>query len=84
MDGILTQIPLDNNYYANEDILRFLNDSFKNIKQTHPHGESLNADWPHPSHVQDIVCKSSGQFIYASAVINFLSSHLQIQLLNLI
>ena len=74
MDGILTQIPLDNNYHADEDILHFLAASFEEIKQTHPYGESLGADWPPPNHIQEIVQKSSGQFIYASVVVNFLSS----------
>ncbi len=65
MDSISTQIPLDNNYKPEEDILHFLNARFDNIKQTHPFRGSLCADWPCPSHVQEIVRKSSGQFIYA-------------------
>ncbi len=73
MDSILTQIPLDDNYKPEEDILHFLNERFDEIKQTHPFRGSLCADWPSPSHVQEIVCKSSGQFIYASVVINFIS-----------
>ena len=73
MHGILTRLPLDDNYQPEKDILRFLNDSFEEIKQTHPYGEGLGAEWPSPNHVQEIVSKSSGQFIYASVVINFVS-----------
>ena len=74
MTGILKQLPLDNNYRADEDIRRFLNDSFEEIKQTHPLRKRLAADWPSPGHIQEIVEKSSGQFIYASVVIKFLLS----------
>ena len=74
MTGILKQLPLDDNYRADEDILRFLNDSFDEIKQTHPFRKRLAADWPSPDHIQEIVEKSSGQFIYASVVIKFLLS----------
>ncbi|KJA20951.1 hypothetical protein HYPSUDRAFT_42550 [Hypholoma sublateritium FD-334 SS-4] len=76
MAGNLTQLPLDDNYQPEKDILRFLNDSFDEIKQTHPFGKRLGTDWPLPEHVQEIVVKSSGQFIYASVVINFLSAPL--------
>ena len=74
MTGILSQIPLDNNYQAEEDIRRFLEDILNEIKQTHPFRKSLAVDWPSPDHVQEIVDKSSGQFIYASVVIKFLFS----------
>ena len=74
MTGILKQLPLDDNYRADEDIRRFLNDRFEEIKQTHPLRKRLAADWPSPDHIQEIVEKSSGQFIYASVVIKFLSS----------
>ncbi|KJA20941.1 hypothetical protein HYPSUDRAFT_763649 [Hypholoma sublateritium FD-334 SS-4] len=74
MNGILTQLPLDDNYQSEEDILCFLNDSFDEIKQTHPFGKSLDDHWPLPAHVDEIVEKSSGQFIYASVVIGFISN----------
>lgn len=51
-----------------------MNDSFNEIKQTHPAGESLGTEWPLPEHVEEIARKSSGQFIYASVVIHFLSA----------
>ncbi len=74
MNNLLAQIPLDDNYHAEEDILRFLNDSFDEIKQKHPLFNRLATDWPCSDHVQEIVRKSSGQFIYASVVIKFLSN----------
>ncbi len=74
MTAILNPIPLDDNYQAEEDILRFLNDSFDEIKQTHPAGGSLGTEWPFPEHVLEIAQKLSCQFIYASVVIHFLSA----------
>ncbi|KJA20948.1 hypothetical protein HYPSUDRAFT_216637, partial [Hypholoma sublateritium FD-334 SS-4] len=74
MKGILMQLRLDDNYHAEEDIIRFLNDSFDKIKETHPFGKRLSTDWPLPDHVEKIVNKASGQFIYASVVIDFLSA----------
>ncbi len=40
MTGILKQLPLDDNYGADEDIRHFLDDSFNEIKQTHPFQET--------------------------------------------
>ena len=68
MKGILTQIPPDDNYHAEEDILHFMNISFDKIKQTHSYGKPFDAEWPAQDHIQEIVNKSSGQFIYASVV----------------
>lgn len=73
-DAILLRLPLDDNYQPSEDIRRFLNDSFAEIKFTHPFNDRLSQDWPTPGHVQQIVDKSSGQFIYASVVVMFVSS----------
>ncbi len=74
MKDILTPISLDENYKADKDILRFLNDSFHEIKQIHPCAESLGAEWPLQDHVQEIANRTSGKFIYASRVINVLSA----------
>ncbi|KJA22368.1 hypothetical protein HYPSUDRAFT_655818 [Hypholoma sublateritium FD-334 SS-4] len=73
MGGILKQLPLDNNYQAEEDIQRFLVDRFDDIKLTHPQRKRLKPEWPAAEHVQQIVDKSSGQFVYASVVIKFVS-----------
>ncbi|KJA22366.1 hypothetical protein HYPSUDRAFT_41006 [Hypholoma sublateritium FD-334 SS-4] len=73
MDGILKQLPLDNNYQAEDDIRRFIVQRFDDIKLTHPHRKRLGPEWPAAEHVQQIVDKSSGQFVYASVVIKFVS-----------
>lgn len=74
VDSTLRRVPLDNNYAADDDIRLFLRDSFKKIKTTHPFKPLIDYDWPAPSHVEEIVEKSSGQFIYASVVMKFLLS----------
>ncbi|KJA20320.1 hypothetical protein HYPSUDRAFT_816183 [Hypholoma sublateritium FD-334 SS-4] len=74
VDSILRRLPLDTDYRASEDIRLFLDDSFTKIKTTHPFKSSMVPEWPAPSLVQEIVDKSSNQFIYASVVIKFISS----------
>lgn len=71
----LLQLPLDTDYRADEDIRRFLLDSFTKIKATHPFGHDLrDSDWPAPEGLDDLVRKASGQFIYASVVLKFIST----------
>ncbi|KJA14255.1 hypothetical protein HYPSUDRAFT_208848 [Hypholoma sublateritium FD-334 SS-4] len=71
--NVTLRLPLDNNYLPDNDIRLFLDDSFQKIKATHPFGHLLDSNWPLASEVQEIVEKSSGQFIYASVVIKFCS-----------
>lgn len=70
---LLLRFPLDNNYLAENDVRTFLNDSFLNIRETHPLARLLGKDWPSREQVDEIVQKSSGQFIYASVAVNFIS-----------
>ena len=75
LSKILLQLPLDTDYRADKDILRFLDDSFETIKSTHPFGHDLrDANWPAQVDIDDIMRKASGQFIYASVVIRFISA----------
>ncbi|KJA20299.1 hypothetical protein HYPSUDRAFT_102979, partial [Hypholoma sublateritium FD-334 SS-4] len=71
IDSILGRLPLDTDYRAADDIRLFLDDSFTKIKTTHPFKSSIDFEWPAPSLVQEIVDKSSKQFIYSSVVVNF-------------
>ncbi len=70
ISNVTLNLPLDNKYLPDEDILVFLNDSFKEIKRTHPLAHLLDSNWPTVPEVQAIIEKSSGQFIYASVVIS--------------
>ncbi|KJA29452.1 hypothetical protein HYPSUDRAFT_520232 [Hypholoma sublateritium FD-334 SS-4] len=68
---ILCRMPLDSDYQAEKDIRLFLTDRFAAVRTTHPMGHFLERDWPAPACVQEIVTKSSGQFIYAAVVMQF-------------
>ncbi|KAF9473168.1 hypothetical protein BDN70DRAFT_406622 [Pholiota conissans] len=70
---ILETIPLDDSE-ASDDIRRYSNAKFADIKKTHPFRHLLPPDWPSISTVTEIVEKSSNQFIYASTVIKYISS----------
>ncbi|KJA17015.1 hypothetical protein HYPSUDRAFT_93787, partial [Hypholoma sublateritium FD-334 SS-4] len=69
--NITLRLPLDGHYLPDNDIRLFLSDSFSKIKTTHPFGHFLDDNWPALAEVEEIVVKSSGQFIYASVVIKF-------------
>lgn len=71
--NILKQIPLDNNYTPERDIQRFLVNCFDDIKRTHPMRHRLKVHWPATEDVQQIIDKSSGQFVFAATVIKFVS-----------
>ncbi|KAF8954463.1 hypothetical protein BDZ97DRAFT_1595297, partial [Flammula alnicola] len=72
--NIVTRLPLDNTYLPDKDIRLFLNDKFTEIKNSHPFKHLIDSSWPAEDVAKNIVEKSSGQFIYASVVINFVSS----------
>ena len=72
-DNILKELSLDTNYRADDDIQLFLAERFEEIKRTHPLRRHLAQAWPAVDHVEEIVDKSSGQFVYASVVMNFVS-----------
>ncbi|KJA17026.1 hypothetical protein HYPSUDRAFT_46811 [Hypholoma sublateritium FD-334 SS-4] len=71
--NVTLRMPLDDHYLPDSDIRLFLNDSFQKIRTAHPFGHFLDDNWPAPAKVEEIVRKSSGQFIYASVVIKFCS-----------
>ncbi|KAF8185674.1 hypothetical protein BJ912DRAFT_479081 [Pholiota molesta] len=77
----LTTIPLDD--IPSNDIRRYLYAKFEEIKATHLRRRFLPPDWPSSEIIDEIVEKSSGQFIYASVVIGYISlphAHPAIQL----
>ena len=73
MDDVLKRLPLDHDYRSSEDIQLFLDDKLKDIKRSHPFRKTISSGWPPEEHVKEIVVKSSGQFVYASVVVKFLS-----------
>ncbi|KAF9475805.1 hypothetical protein BDN70DRAFT_775892, partial [Pholiota conissans] len=69
-ESTLEVVPLDDSD-ASEDIRNFLNDKFTIIRQARIHRKHLPNNWPSISIVNEIVDKSSGQFIFASTVVNY-------------
>ncbi|KAF9481889.1 hypothetical protein BDN70DRAFT_971681, partial [Pholiota conissans] len=72
--GLWKSLVLDFKYKPNDDICTFLVDSFQEIKSTHTHHKYIPHDWPSDSIIDHLVRKSSGQFIYASVVIKYISA----------
>ena len=70
----LTRLPLDTDINSHHDIRRFLEDKFDEIRLTHPIRSDLHSSWPSSEDIGTLVDKSSGQFIYASTIIKFISS----------
>ena len=69
-----TTLALDVTYKPDNDIRLFLNDNFRQIKDTHPMRHYLDPSWPSVGVLEGFVQKSSGQFIYASTVVKYISS----------
>ena len=74
LPSVTTRIALDESYLPNKDIQLFLTDKFQEIASTHRLRAYLPPHWPPPDVLKQLVNKSSGQFIYASTVINYVSS----------
>ncbi|KDR66738.1 hypothetical protein GALMADRAFT_80531, partial [Galerina marginata CBS 339.88] len=74
LSDISTRLPLDDEYLPSEDIRLFLQDKFTEIKDTHAFRAHIPPAWPSDDVLEDLVSKSSGQFIYASTVIKFITS----------
>jgi len=69
-----TTLALDDTYKPDDDIRLFLTDSFREVKDTHPMRRYLDHLWPSVEVLEQLVKKSSGQFIYASTVVKYVSS----------
>ena len=69
-----TTLALDDTYQPDDDIRLFLTDNFILIKDAHPMRRYLDQSWPSVDVLDGLVKKSSGQFIYASTVMKYVSS----------
>ncbi len=68
----LQQLSLDDHYLSAKDIRRFLDHKFPEVKVAHSMSHLLAPDRPAKPAVLEIANKLSGQFIYASVVMNFI------------
>jgi hypothetical protein len=68
-------VPIDNDYRTYEDIGKVVVAAFDKIKLEHPSKDGLRSQWPVPSDIDTIVQRSSGQFIYSSVIMKYISEH---------
>jgi hypothetical protein len=74
LPSVTTRFALDESYLPDQDIELFLTDKFQEIKSTHRLRTFIPPQWPLPDVLEQLVQKSSGQFIYASTVIRYVAS----------
>ena len=67
----LTRLALTDEYSPEDDIHRFLEDSFERIRREHPLASYISPDWPSTDVLQELTRKSSGQFIFASTTVKY-------------
>jgi hypothetical protein len=74
LSSLTGRIVLDDKHQPDADIRRFLTSQFEEIKKSHPSALYIPSSWPLTSQIEELVNRSSGQFIYASTVIKFVQS----------
>ena len=74
LPNLHTTLALDDTYEPDHDIRLFLTDNFRQVRETHPMRRYLDHSWPSVEVLEQLVQKSSGQFIYASTVVKYVSS----------
>ncbi|KAF8988962.1 hypothetical protein BDQ17DRAFT_1257380, partial [Cyathus striatus] len=72
ISSICTRLALDDTFDPDKDIDLFLRSRFQSLKRQHVL-HSILVSWPSDNDIHRIVEKSSGQFIYASTVIQYIS-----------
>ncbi|THU83106.1 hypothetical protein K435DRAFT_844161 [Dendrothele bispora CBS 962.96] len=70
---ITTRTELGDNYSTSKDIFRYLRDSFHEIACTSDVMRGVPLPWPSQGVINNLVQKASGQFIYASTLIKYVS-----------
>jgi len=68
----LARLALSDDYSAEEDIYRFLEDSFDKIRYEHPLAFYIPSSWPLADVLRELTRKSSGLFIFASTIIRYI------------
>ncbi|KAF8154485.1 hypothetical protein B0H34DRAFT_524845 [Crassisporium funariophilum] len=71
---ISSSMLLDHSFNPDVDIASYFQSQFDELRQQHPMGAYLQNPWPSEQTISTLVRKSSGQFIYASTIMKFISS----------
>jgi len=67
----LSRVALSSEYCAEDDIQRFLEDSFNKLRCEHPLTSYIPSSWPSADVLRELTQKSSGQFIFASTTVKY-------------
>jgi len=76
MQPHLSRLALSDQYSPQEDIYRFLEDSFDKIRREHPLASYIPSPWPSAGVLRELTQKSSGQFIFASTTVKYVGGDL--------
>ena len=71
LNRLSRKISLSNEYSSKDDIRLFLESKFAEIREAHSKNMPFPSDWPGKEILNALVRKSSGHFIYASVVTNY-------------
>ena len=74
VSSLTQRLPLDDSYEPDADIKILIESKCEEIKETHPTRASLPSPWPSDHEIEQLIAKSSGQFIYTSTVLKFIES----------
>ncbi|KAF5310572.1 hypothetical protein D9619_008228 [Psilocybe cf. subviscida] len=75
LGSLLHRLTLNDSYRPDVDIELFLREKMQETRATHPLTNSISQEWPSSQAIRTLVRKSSGQFIYASVVIKYVTSN---------
>ncbi|KAF8997578.1 hypothetical protein BDQ17DRAFT_1391864 [Cyathus striatus] len=73
VSSLCTRLALDDTFSPDKDIELYLRSHFEALKRQHILSSTLSKSWPSDESICQIITKSSGQFIYASTVIHYIS-----------
>ena len=72
--SIVSHLELNNDFLPDDDIRHFLTDKFREIRTCHPFRSGISSSWPSKQQIDTLICKASGQFIYASLAVRFINA----------
>jgi hypothetical protein len=70
----VSHLELNDDFLPDEDIRLFLTDKFCEVKTCHPFCSGIPPFLPSKQQIDTLICKASGQFIYASLAVRFIDS----------
>lgn len=74
LERISKQISLQDYFGSHDDVRNFIQNRFEEIRRDHPLRDHIPVAWPDLELTETLVRKSSGQFAYASTVVEYVSS----------